>query len=141
MKSVGVKKVLAIGAILMFGILASGCGWIDQWETDIANRWWPPDTNPEPAPPQVSVWWSPPNQYADGTPLDPATEIKKYEIAISAQNTLSEENIVGSANGGTVDHFVLTPYRTGQNQWVTVRCITIADVPSDFAEPVLWSAQ
>lgn len=140
-KTVGVKKVLAIGVILMLGILAPGCGWIDQWETDIANRFWPPDTKPPVGPPPTPVylWWTPPTSYADGTPLDPATEIKKYDIAISAQSTIGEENIVGNVEGGAVDHFEITSFQNGSSQWVTVRCVTIYDAPSDFASPVLWS--
>lgn len=142
---VGVLTPLyAISVILIFGMLA-GCDW----------NWWgvatvvdpvavipidiikPPDDPPPPVIP-INLWWEPPTTYTDNTPLNPEVEILRYEIALSMQATLGEGNIIGSVEGGMTDHFDLSSLRNGLDQWVSVRCVSGNNVPSDFAPPVLW---
>jgi len=138
-KTVGERLVLAIGVILLSAMLVS-CGWIGD---DVAKKLLPPwdgdGGNQQPHGPYL--WWTPPTSYADGSPLDAATEIWKYEIAISVNNTISEENIVGYVEGGTEDRYDLALLKSGLSQWVTVRCIAMNNLPSDFAPPVLWGPE
>jgi hypothetical protein len=129
----GVIAALAIGAMLLFGI--SACTEPLE-EVGIQSN----EKGGGETPSMLS--WTPPTQYEDGSPLDPATEIRSYEIFVSPSPTPSEGDVPAAVVvGGSIDHYDLqnTGWYPDQNGlWVWMRSVSVEGVKSDFSATIAW---
>jgi hypothetical protein len=133
MKGAGVKKALVIGVILLLGM---GACTEPLEEIGIQNDASGGGQRP------TTLSWNPPTEYADGTPLDPSSEILQYEIFVGPSKDFDLQAIPSAVvEGGNSNSFDLR--ETGQSPdfyplWVTMRSVSVEEVKSDFAAPIEW---
>jgi hypothetical protein len=94
--------------------------------------------------------WEPPTSYSDGTPLDPNTELDRYEIYINQDGNFSDtddENAVLSAINQTTGQVTTSFDLSALSDWisagvtyqVSIRAVAKSGLKSDFSYPATFS--
>ena len=108
-------------------------------------------SNPPPTPTSSKVLtWTPPNNFADQTPLDPAKDLDHYEIYVKETGSFSPTDAVDAtvsavdpANGGLVTSFNIAniaPFLSPKvTYYVSMKSVSVTGVKSDFSPAVSFS--
>jgi hypothetical protein len=128
--------ILVIALGLMVAIF-SGCGGGGSSESG-------------PALPARTLSWEPPTSYVDATPMNPVTDLDRFEIHVNETGTFTDTD-VPMAELGAVDpktsalttSFNLanigSPLTEGPTYHVSLRAVARTGLKSDFSQPVPFS--
>ena len=90
-----------------------------------------------------SVYWAPPQFFADNTPLVPSRDLQGYEIYVKQENVFGPtDNPV--ATPGPVDTSynlgnITPPLTKGETYYLSLRTVTAGGMKSDFSPGVAFS--
>ena len=98
----------------------------------------------------IVLSWTPPESFADQTPLDPARDLAHYEIYInetgnfaSTEPSDADVSAVDSAGGGLVTSFDmanLAPFLSPNvTYYVSMKSVSVTGVKSDFSPPASFT--
>jgi len=94
--------------------------------------------------------WEPPTSYVDTTPMNPVTDLDRFEIHVNETGTFTG-NDVPMAELGAVDpktralttSFNLAnigpPLTVGPHYYVSLRAVAISGLKSDYSPPISFS--
>lgn len=100
--------------------------------------------------PTKMLEWTPPSSYADGTPLDPASDLDRYEIYLNQDGNFNESlnevaavRAVDSSNGRATTSFDLANLSRnitiGTKYFVSIRSVTKSGSKSGFSPSAAFS--
>jgi hypothetical protein len=129
--------------ILSSALFVAGCGGGGGTASDESS---PPVS---PAAP-IILSWTPPQSFADQTPLDPARDLKDYEIFVNDVGTFSPGasptalvSAVDPANGRITTSFDLSQLgnflAANKTYYVSMRSVSITGERSDFSPSAAFS--
>lgn len=141
----GLRKIVILLALVLLGI-TPGCG--GGGGSSESNGTPPPGGGP--APSAKTLIWTAPLYYTDNTPLNPLTDLSRYEIYVNQSGTFTGADIPND-NVLAVNSLTNTP-NTSYNLFtlgpslssgivyrVSVRAVAVTGEKSDFATPVSFS--
>ena len=128
--------------IIIIIAFLSGCGGGGSAEVGTSG-------GPGPFPAKI-LTWSPPSQYTDGTPLNPVTDLDRFEFYINEDGQFSDTDIENAAVSATVsgtgqpttsfDLANLGPFLSqGITYHVSVRAVTLTGLKSSFSPSATFS--
>ena len=133
--------------ISFFAALAmlSGCGGGGESSSNGS----PPPVGGNPLPPKI-LSWQPPTSYTDATPMNPATDLDRFEIYVHESSTFADTDIpqaivsaVDPATQSLTTSFNLanlSPQVTvGPRYYVSLRAVAITGLKSEFSPPASFS--
>ena len=90
-----------------------------------------------------TVYWAPPQTFADNTPLIPSRDLQGFEIYVKQDNVIGPtDNAVAtpspldtSYNLGNID----PPLSKGTTYYLSMRSVTVEGMKSDFSPPFAFS--
>ena len=94
--------------------------------------------------------WEPPTSYSDGTTLDPATELDRYEIYVKEDGSFSEMDeemavlsAIDQATGQVITSFDLANLSrfitSGVTYHVSIRAVAINGLKSEFSPSAVFA--
>jgi len=100
--------------------------------------------------PAKILTWSPPSQYTNGTPLNPATDLERFEIYIKENGTFSDTDNEMAAVSATIsgtgqpatsfDLANLSPFLSqGVTYYVSIRTVALNGMQSGFSPAAPFS--
>ena len=101
-------------------------------------------------PPAKTLHWAPPSSYTDATPLNPVTELDRFEIYVHATGSFAETDLpqavvsaIDPATRNINTSFNLTnlysDLPTSPVHWVSLRAVALTGLKSDFSPPASFS--
>ena len=100
--------------------------------------------------PAKTLSWEPPTSYVDTTPMNPVTDLDRFEIHVNETGTFTEKD-VPMAELGAVDaktHTLVTsfnlanigpPLTVGPRYYVSLRAVALSGLKSEYSPPVSFS--
>ena len=139
------RRIHAFFLIFILIALLSGCG----GGGGTAEEGISGGGGPEPFPAKILIW-SPPSQYADGTPLNPVTDLDGFEIYINQDglfsdmdNEMAAVSIIDPATGNVNTSFNLAnlaPFLSeGVTYHISVRAVARTGMKSGFSPSASFS--
>ena len=100
--------------------------------------------------PAKILTWSPPSQYTDGTPLNPVTDLARYEFYINENGIFSDTDnemaAVSATDSGTgqqttsFDLANIAPFLSpGVTYHVSIRAVALSGLKSNFSPSATFS--
>jgi len=94
--------------------------------------------------------WEPPTSYVDTTPMNPATDLDRYEIYVNEKGTptdtdvpMAELRAVDAQTHTLATSFNLAnlgpPLTVGPHYYVSLRAVALTGLKSDFSPPAPFS--
>ena len=118
-----------LGASLVLGALLSACTG--------------DGSSSAPSVPGKSVYWAPPQSFADGTPLVPSRDLQGYEIYVKQELPFVPADIPVATPSFLESVFSLVqitpPLSQGVTYYVSLRTVTVDGMKSDFSPPASFS--
>ena len=144
-------STLARGAVVfsMIVMLAavSGCGGGGSASSADSGEVSPPVGGT--ALPARTLNWEVPSSYTDGTPMNPTTELDRFEVYVNESGSFNETNTpqailsaVDPATHQLTSSFNLANIAAltrGPQYWVSLRAVALTGLKSDFSPPASFS--
>ena len=139
------RRIHTVLSFVIIIALLSGCGGdVGGSEKGISGG-----GGTEPYPAKILVW-NPPSQYTNGTPLNPVTDLDRFEIYIKEDGIFSDTDnemaAVSAIDSGTgqpatsFDLANLAPFLSqGVTYHVSIRTVTLNGMKSNFSPSATFS--
>jgi hypothetical protein len=139
--STRIRKILMIALGLMMATVI-GCGGGGETSTS--------EGTPGAPLPARTLSWEPPTSYVDATPMNPVTDLDRFEIHVNETGTFTDKDVpmaeLGAVDPKTLDlttSFNLanvgSPLTVGPHYFVSLRAVALTGLKSDFSPPVSFS--
>lgn len=138
--SARIRKFLMIALGLMMATVI-GCGGGGETSTS--------EGTPGAPLPARTLSWEPPTSYVDATPMDPQTELDRFEIYVKETGSFTDADPPMAALGaidpttkGITNSFNLANLpgvTVGIQYYVSLRAVALTGLKSDFSPPVSFS--
>lgn len=100
--------------------------------------------------PAKTLSWQAPTSYVDTTPLDPVTELDRFEIHVNETGNFTDKDVpmaelaaVDPQTHGLATSFNIanigSPLTVGARYYVSLRAVALTGLKSDFSPPVSFS--
>jgi len=99
--------------------------------------------------PARTLNWEAPSSYTDGTPMNPTTELDRFEVYVnetgSFNDTDTPQAILGAVDPATRQLTAsfnlanIASLTSGPRYWVSLRAVALTGLKSDFSPPATFS--
>jgi hypothetical protein len=125
----------------------SGCG--GGGSSSSADSGGGPPPAVDTALPARTLNWEPPGSYTDGTPMNPLSDLDRFEVYVNETGTFAGSEVpkavLSAVDPGTrqlTTSFNLANIATlsrGPRYWVSLRAVALTGMKSDFSPPASFS--